>query len=113
MIAQRICRDFVRTYCGQGDSPPWGFIRRCYKARARICQRRLAAKGSSPFSAINKKVPKLFATPELSWQGQKDFQLLRSPSCGSQNCLRLGAARNFDRCAIIASLLPPPAALRR
>ena len=35
------------------------------------------------------------------------------PSCGSQNSLRLGAPMNFDRCAILASLHPPQAALRR
>ena len=47
------------------------------------------------------------------WQGQKDLNLLRKPSCGAQNCFCLGAASNFDRCAITASLYPPPAALRR
>ena len=47
------------------------------------------------------------------WQGQKDLNLLRKPSCGAQNCFCLGAASNFDRCAITVSLYPPPAALRR
>ena len=35
------------------------------------------------------------------------------PSCGAQNLFRLGAPTNFDRCAILASLLHPPGALRR
>ena len=47
------------------------------------------------------------------WQGQKDLNLLRKPSCGAQNCFCLGATSNFDRCAITVSLYPPPAALRR
>ena len=34
-------------------------------------------------------------------------------SCGTQNSLRLGAPMNFDRCAILALLYPPLAALRR
>ena len=34
-------------------------------------------------------------------------------SCGAQNSLRLGAPMNFDRCAILALLYPPQAALRR
>ncbi len=40
-------------------------------------------------------------------------RLLCSPSCGARNCLRLGAAHNFDRCAVFASLFRPPDALRR
>ena len=42
---------------------------------------------------------------------QKDLKLLCNPSCDSQNLFRLGAAINFDRCAILASLHLPPAAL--
>ena len=41
------------------------------------------------------------------------YQMRPRYSCGARNCLRLGAARNFDRCAIPASLLRPPDALRR
>ena len=33
-----------------------------------------------------------------------------SPSCGDQNFFRLGATRNFDRCASFCSLYPPQAA---
>ena len=42
----------------------------------------------------------------FAWQGQKD---LNRPSCGARKALR---GRNplvlFDRCASLASLLPPP-----
>ena len=38
--------------------------------------------------------------------------MLCSPSCGSQNFLRLGAPKNFDRCANTSSLFLPPAAVR-
>ena len=42
---------------------------------------------------------------------RKDLKLLCNPYCDSQNLFRLGAAINFDRCAILASLHLPPAAL--
>ena len=42
---------------------------------------------------------------------RKDLKLLCNPSCGAQNLFRLGAAINFDRYAILASLHLPPAAL--
>lgn len=42
---------------------------------------------------------------------RKDLKLLCNPYCDSQNLFRLGTAINFDRCAILASLHLPPAAL--
>jgi hypothetical protein len=44
---------------------------------------------------------------------RRPLKLLRKPSCGVRNLFRLGAPTNFDRCAILASLHPPQAALQR
>lgn len=38
-------------------------------------------------------------------------RLCRLHSCGARNFLRLGAPMNFDRCASLRSLHPPPAAV--
>ena len=84
--------------------PPAALRRRCPARSACLG-------GHKPFTTTKNKVSH-FAIP-CFWQGQKDLNLLRKPSCGAQNCFCLGAASNFDRCAITASLYPPPAALRR
>ena len=45
------------------------------------------------------------------WQGAEGLEPLRGPLAVPKVVLRLGAARNFDRCAFSLSLNPPRAAV--
>ena len=90
-------------------SPP-----RCIRRRRRFGgDARHAPRASESTTLLHNKKQGIAKAIPCFWQGQKDLNLLRKPSCGAQNCFCLGAASNFDRCAITASLYPPPAALRR
>ena len=90
-------------------SPP-----RCIRRRRRFGgDARHAPLASESTTLLHNKKQGIAKAIPCFWQGQKDLNLRCKPSCGAQNCFCLGAASNFDRCAITASLYPPPAALRR
>ena len=58
-----------------------------------------------------KKSSRTIHSPRRLWQGQKGSKLLCNPSCGTRRKTSLERRFSADRCAVIASLYLPQAAL--